>query len=274
MAGRLTMKGIDVPARREPAGVLYARASEYRRMAATASTEVDAQALGDLAVRFNALADEREFEERMARLAIEAPSSLPSPQALKMATDAVRRNYAYPETMLDPVVAGSIRKLAYDLMAYSMVPPEPAAVIGQSAQSSSAVRHVLVVDDSADVRVAIGAFLLSEGFVVVSAADGDTALRLIASDPQIGILVTDFVMPGLSGVDLITQALKMRPDLKAVLITAFPGADGLAELPSHIKLLAKPFRRSVLINQVKDLVKESSPTLSGQATNIAENRQV
>ena len=62
MAGRLTMKGIDVPARREPAGVLYARASEYRRMAATASTEVDAQALGDLAVRFNALADEREFE--------------------------------------------------------------------------------------------------------------------------------------------------------------------------------------------------------------------
>jgi len=274
MDRRSKMNDTDVPARREPAGVLYARASEYRRMAATASTEVDAQALGDLAVRFNALADEREFEERMTRLEIEAPSYLPSPQALKMSTDAARRNYACPETMLHPVVAGSIRKLAYDLMAYSMVPPEPATVAGQSAQSSSAVPHVLVVDDSADVLVAIGAFLLGEGFVVVSAADGDTALRLIASDPQIGILVTDFVMPGLSGVDLITLALKMRPDLKAVLITAYPGADGLAELPSHIKVLAKPFRRSVLINQVKNLIKESSPTFSGEATNIAENRRV
>jgi len=207
----------DVPARREPAGVLYARASEYRRMATTASTAVDAHALGDLAVRFTALADEREFEERLARLQIESPSSLPSPQALKIALDATRRNYAYPETMLDPVVASSIRKLAFDLMAYGMVPPEPVPVAAQPGPSSSVAPHVLVVDDSADVLVAIGAFLLSEGFVVVSAPDGDTALRLIASNPLIGILVTDFVMPGLSGVDLITQALKMRPDLKAVL---------------------------------------------------------
>jgi two-component system, cell cycle response regulator CpdR len=274
MNRRSMMNDTDVPGRREPAGVLYARASEYRRMAATARTEVDARALDDLAVRFNALADEREFEERMARLEIEAPSYLPSPQALKTAADAARRNYAYPETMLHPVVAGSIRKLAYDLMAYSMVPPEPAAAAAPSSQSSPAVPHVLVVDDSADVLVAIGAFLLSEGFVVVSAADGDTALRLIASDPQIGILVTDFVMPGLSGVDLITQALKMHPGLKAVLITAYPGADGLAELPSHIKVLAKPFRRSVLINQVKNLVKEASPMSSGEAVNVVENRQV
>jgi hypothetical protein len=73
---------------------------------------------------------------------------------------------------------------------------------------------------------------------------------------------------------LITQALKMHPGLKAVLITAYPGADGLAELPSHIKVLAKPFRRSVLINQVKNLVKEASPMSSGEAVNVVENRQV
>ena len=269
----VTMNDTDVPARHEPAGVLYARASEFRRMAATASTEVDARALGDLAVRFTALADEREFEERMARLEIESASSLPSPQALQIALDAARRNYAYPETTLHPEVASSIRKLAFDLMAYGLVPPEPVAVAAQPGQSSSIAPHVLVVDDSADVLVAIGAFLLSERFVVVSAPDGDTALRLIASNPLIGILVTDFVMPGLSGVDLITQALKMRPALKAVLITAYPGADGLADLPSHIKVLAKPFRRSVLINQVKNLIREASPPLSDEAMETIEKRQ-
>lgn len=274
MNRRLMMNGTDVPARHEPASVLYARASEYRRMATTASTEVDARALGDLAVRFTALADEREFEERLTRRETEPPSCLPSPQALKIALDAARRNYAYPETMLNPVVASSIRKLAFDLMAYGLVPPEPAPMAAQPSKSSSVAPHVLVVDDSADVLVAIGAFLLSEGFVVVSAPDGDTALRLIASNPHIGILVTDFVMPGLSGVDLITQALKMRPALKAVLITAYPGADGLAELPSHIKVLAKPFRRSVLIDQVKNLVRESSPVVSDDAMEIAENRPV
>jgi two-component system, cell cycle response regulator CpdR len=263
----------DVPARHESAGVLYARASEYRRMATTASTAVDARALGDLAVRFTELADEREFQERLVRGETESPSCLPPPHALKIALDAARRNYAYPETMLDPVVASSIRKLAFELMAYGLAPPEPEPAVAESSKPSSIAQHVLVVDDSADVLVALGAFLLSAGFVVVSAPDGDTALRLIASNPEIGILVTDFVMPGLSGVDLIMQALKMRPDLKAVLITAYPGADGLAELPSHIKVLAKPFRRSVLIAEVKNLVSGSSSMLSDEAMELVENRR-
>ena len=80
MYRQLVMNDIDVPARRELAGVLYARASEFRRMATTASTEVDLRALADLAVRFDALADEREFEECKARLEIEALSCLPSPR--------------------------------------------------------------------------------------------------------------------------------------------------------------------------------------------------
>ena len=55
--------------------------------------------------------------------------------------------------------------------------------------------------------VAVRAFLLGEGYVVVSAADGDTALRLVAGDPEIDVLITDFAMPGLSGVELIAQAI-------------------------------------------------------------------
>jgi CheY-like chemotaxis protein len=147
--------------------------------------------------------------------------------------------------------------------------PAPAT---QPGRPGGIGQHVLVVDDSADTLVAVGAFLLSAGYVVVSAADGDTAIRLIASDPQIGILVTDYVMSGLSGVELIIQGLQIRPDLKALLITGFPSTDGLAELPSHINVLAKPFRRAALIAQVKALIGKAHPVLPEEAMELVENR--
>ena len=148
------------------------------------------------------------------------------------------------------------------------LPPAPAT---QPGRPRGIGQHVLVVDDSADTLVAVGAFLLSAGYVVISAADGDTAIRLIASDPQIEILVTDYVMSGLSGVELIIQALQIRPDLKALLITGFPSADGLAELPSHISVLAKPFRRATLIAQVKALIGRAYPLLPVEAMELVVN---
>jgi CheY-like chemotaxis protein len=257
----------------EPASVLRARASEYRRMAATACNTPDLRALDDLAVRFTELAEERGAEERMATLGAVRPTLLPSLQSLAMAAEIVRKGYILPETMLHPVIRSSITKLAYDLVAYGLVPAAPDLALATDRQRRSS-QHVLVVDDSADVLVAVRAFLLGEGYVVVSAADGDTALRQVASDPEIDVLITDFAMPGLSGVELIAQAIQMRPDLKALMITAYPGADGLAELPSHIKVLTKPFRRAFLLAQVKALVSEASRALPEEAMELVENRSV
>jgi CheY-like chemotaxis protein len=107
--------------------------------------------------------------------------------------------------------------------------------------------------------VSVTAFLVSAGFVVTTAADGNAALRLIASDPLIRVLVTDFVMPGMTGVDLIAQAIQARPGLKALLITGYPHADGLADLPAGIPVLTKPFRRAALIEQVSVLAGETWP---------------
>src|SRR5689334_4455022 len=91
------------PTRHEPASVLRARASEYRRMGARASSTRDARALDDLAVRLFELAHEREFEERIATLEFDPLSGLPSHQALKIAADVARGNYVFPETLLHPV---------------------------------------------------------------------------------------------------------------------------------------------------------------------------
>ena len=119
--------------------------------------------------------------------------------------------------------------------------------------------HVLVVDDVTDVLVTIGAFLTNAGFAVQKAGNGDEALRLIARNPQIDVLVTDFAMPGLSGVELIAQAMRLRPNLKSLVITGYPNADGLAVLPPHTTILTKPFRRSTLLAEVRFLVGDPSP---------------
>jgi DNA-binding NtrC family response regulator len=120
-------------------------------------------------------------------------------------------------------------------------------------------RHILVVDDVSDVLVTVGAFLVNAGFAVQKAANGDEALRLIASDPHIEVLVTDFAMPGLSGAELIAQAVQIHPNLKALVITGYPNADGLAELPPQTMVLAKPFRRDSLIAAVRSLLGEMRP---------------
>jgi DNA-binding NtrC family response regulator len=117
-----------------------------------------------------------------------------------------------------------------------------------------AKQNILVVDDDAEALVTVGAFLVNAGLIVEKAASGDEALRKIAADPSINVLVTDLLMPGMSGADLITHAKRVRPNLRALVITGYPDADELVELPPHTPILVKPFRRAALLVEVKSLL--------------------
>jgi CheY-like chemotaxis protein len=207
------------------------------------------------------------------------PDILPSLQALQVATEAVRRGYGLTEPTRDPEIVAQAIELSFLLEAYGLVParPEIAAArpdtireLSREPRGAEATgQRILVVDDVSDVLVSVTAFLVSAGFTVTTAADGDTALRQIAGDPLIGVLITDFIMPGLSGVDLINQAFQLRPGLKALLITGFPSADGLAELPSSVVVLAKPFRRAALVERIRILAGDTAPEHSGDVTEDA-----
>ena len=133
--------------------------------------------------------------------------------------------------------------------------------------------HILLVDDAADVLVTAGAFLAKEGFAVEKAPNGDEALSLISRNPKIDVLVTDFAMPGLSGVELIAQAVQIRPNLRAIVITGYPNADGLAELPPNTTILAKPFRRASLIGRIQSLLDEMQP-VSNETAALVEDIDV
>lgn len=286
-----TAKRAHVPLSQYTVRELQERAVEFRRMAATARTEADAQGLTALAARYGALADRRGHEANDTNEVVasrpggvtqsavlrgsEQPMGEPSAEALVMASGAVGRHFVLAETRQHPVIQSAARRLAYLLMAYGLAPTKTKPVAAQQGNAQSAegardsARHVLVVDDVADVLVTVGAFLVKEGFSVHRAADGEEALRLIASDPQIDVVVTDFAMPGLSGVELIVQASQIRPHLKALVITGYPNADGLAELPPQTAILVKPFRRDTLIAGVKSLLGEL-PTVPNETAELVE----
>jgi len=126
--------------------------------------------------------------------------------------------------------------------------------IDAAANSGRIEQHVLVVDDEASVLASVGVFLKKAGFTVHKTASGDEALRIISGDSEIEILVTDYAMPGMSGAELISEATQVRPNLKALMMTGYPDADGLASLPHDTAILVKPFRRDELITRVKSLL--------------------
>lgn len=197
----------------------------------------------------------------------------PFPAAWRMACELMGQKLVNPATLYHPVMIGACFRLTCELIAYGQVPvrppttriamaEQPLAAPGSNPEPNRTGHHILLVDDVTDVLVSVGAFLVNAGFTVCKAANGDDALRIIADDPRIDVLVTDFAMPSLTGAELITQATQIRRNLKALIITGYPNADGLAELPPDISVLIKPFRRDVLIGKVKSLFGETSTSPS------------
>ena len=85
---------------------------------------------------------------------------------------------------------------------------------------------VLVADDEPDLRVLTHSLLEAAGFEVVEeAVDGEAALaaiELLHPPPVPTVLVLDYLMPGLSGLDVAERVLEHHPDQRIVLFTAYP----------------------------------------------------
>jgi len=110
---------------------------------------------------------------------------------------------------------------------------------------------ILLVDDEPTLRRIVRLVLEKAGFRVIDAADGAEALvRFDECAAEIGLVVTDLSMPGLSGREL-TQRLKARvPTLKVLLISGDPD-DSESESERWIE---KPFELSVLADKVRRML--------------------
>jgi len=103
--------------------------------------------------------------------------------------------------------------------------------------------QILVVDDDTAVRTFVGRALSQDGHIVEQAADARAALPKLDAMPDLGLLITDVIMPGMDGVALAREARRRQPELPVLLMTGYAaGKDeaAAAETLTH-ELIIKPF---------------------------------
>jgi len=128
--------------------------------------------------------------------------------------------------------------------------PAFAAAGGEAETAARATAGtVLLVDDEPLVRASTADMLTELGYEVVEADSGQDALALIEVRVP-DLVITDHLMPGLSGTDLALVLAAERPGLPVLIVSGYADLDGL---PSDIPRLTKPFRQSDLAASVARL---------------------
>lgn len=116
---------------------------------------------------------------------------------------------------------------------------------------------ILVVDDERPVRELVGDVLRLQGYEVLTAEDGLSALRAADSHSgPIDLVVVDVVIPGMHVKDLVDRLTTARPGIKALYISGFTG--DLVGLQGQVRLetnfLQKPFTVDGLARKVRDVL--------------------
>jgi PAS domain S-box-containing protein len=113
--------------------------------------------------------------------------------------------------------------------------------------------HILLVDDVPEALFATASFLKKSGLEVATAESGAAALALLAAGARFAALVTDYAMPHMNGLDLVTLARNIQPGLPALVITGFAEID--FSRATHVAaVLRKPFRRKELLDAIAGLL--------------------
>jgi CheY-like chemotaxis protein/anti-sigma regulatory factor (Ser/Thr protein kinase) len=129
------------------------------------------------------------------------------------------------------------------------------------ADASELRATVLVVDDDPLILSSTSYLLQDLGHEVIEAASGDAALQVLRAGQKVDVLLTDFSMPKMTGVELANAARALRPVLPVILAT------GYAELPegtgADLPRLRKPYQQSRLLQEIRNAVKSLESPQSG-----------
>jgi signal transduction histidine kinase len=127
----------------------------------------------------------------------------------------------------------------------------PATRPAEEAELRTSHAVVLAVDDDDAVRSTTTDILRGFGYGVLQAASGETALELLDQDGMIDVLLTDVVMPGMSGPELARRVRVSQPRLPIVFISGYADPAGITGDTLLHPLVRKPFRPSDLRRQIE-----------------------
>jgi signal transduction histidine kinase/ActR/RegA family two-component response regulator len=137
------------------------------------------------------------------------------------------------------------------------------APVGQPTPDARRNRTVLVVDDEADCRDTIAAMLSANGFSIVAADSGNEAMRQIEQGLTFDLLLVEFALPDMNGIEL-AQAVRARwPSFPVVFST---GGDS-ERIAGERWVLTKPFRMRALIDTVRAALGQARGTDAARRSN-------
>jgi len=129
-----------------------------------------------------------------------------------------------------------------------------------SPRSSDLPSRILLVDDENSLRDSLYTLLESDGYEVLAAGNGPDGLTIFRQSIRpIELLVTDYNMPLMSGLELAQECLRLRCELRVLYVSGCrPDEQLWADLKAAKRaFLAKPFRGQELLRKVRELLVES-----------------
>jgi CheY-like chemotaxis protein len=116
---------------------------------------------------------------------------------------------------------------------------------------------ILIVEDDSDVRAFLVEALRDLNYRTLNAADAPAALRIIdQKNTRIDLLLSDVVLPGMNGRELMAEARKQRPDLKVLFMTGYSrnAIVHQGRLDAGIEMIQKPMSQRELAGRIRDLL--------------------
>ena len=137
--------------------------------------------------------------------------------------------------------------------------------IGGIRSDDDATTTILLVEDEDGVRRMMHKFLEREGYQLLAARNAEEAedIAEVYGEP-IHVLVTDVVMPGMTGPQLAERLQPLRPDMKVLFVSGYrhDALDQQGLLARGIPILPKPFPPAQLLRQVQWLLQQTNPLVS------------
>ena len=129
-------------------------------------------------------------------------------------------------------------------------------------RTSNSLHTILVVEDDVRVNEMTVASLRELGYTVVHADGASSALKKLDAHPDIAMLFTDIVMPGIGGLHLGVETLRLRPDIKILYTSGF-ARDAIVhsgKLDSGLNFIAKPFTLAQISTKMTEVLVENAAT--------------
>lgn len=139
--------------------------------------------------------------------------------------------------------------------------PGPAGSSGRTGRGT-----ILLVEDNDGVRLLAARALRDSGYEVLEAARGEEAIGLAEEHAgRIELLLTDMVMPGLSGAQVAERVGAMQPDIAVLFMSGYAGDTVMraARLPPRAQYIEKPFAPGELARRVRDVISRSRSSVDG-----------